>query len=339
MLHTYTIKKILPDLIVCLFVLNLAVTAGAATLTWSGGGADDLASTPGNWFGAVSPHHADAVIFDSTSSGNCTWDLNITLSSFNIHPGYTGTVTIDAGLIINNGVTWTGEGGDTLSSNPANWSGGAAPQDGDHIDFDGIKDCLWDLDISPASLTMGPGFTGSVTLITDLSIAGDLSVEGGLLNAHDNALRTNGDLLIGVDGTLYATSSLIQVNGDWINKGAFDSGTSTVMLGGSHQTVYGDNTFYNFVKTAVSAATLNVEAARTQKILNNLTLQGTAGHLLVLRSTESETSWFIDPVSTRNISYADIRDMKNINQIGVAADNSHNSGNNSNVSFDINQCM
>jgi hypothetical protein len=336
----YYIEKILSAFIVCLFVLNLTLNASAATLVWSGEGTDDLASNPVNWSGSVAPQRGSDVAFDSTSSRNCTWDLNVTVSSFNINPGYTGAVSIDAGLTIDNGFTWTGEGSDDLASNPANWTGGTVPRDGDNIDFDeGMKDCLWDLGISPASLKMGDGFTGTVTLITGLSIAGDLSIEGGFLNSNDNALIVDGDLLIGLNGTLYAASSIVQIKGDWINRGAFASGTSTVILNGTNQSVYGDNTFYNLIKTSASADTIYFEAARTQTILNNLTLKGAAGNLLLLRGTESETFWFIDPGSTRNISYTDIKDMKNINQVGAVSDHSNNSGNNSNVYFDIDQCM
>lgn len=339
MLQKCCIKKILPVFIVCLFVLNVVTTASAATLVWSGGGADDLASNSFNWTGSVSPQIRDAVIFDSISSKNCTWDLNITLSSFNINPGYDGTVTINADLAIDNGFTWSGEGGDNLASNPANWSGGATPQEGDNIILDGINGCLWDLNISPASLRLGQGFTGTVTLITAMSIAGDLSIEGGTLNLNDNALSADGDLLIGLNGTLYAASSIVRVKGDWINRGAFISGTSTVVLIGTNQTVYGDNTFYNLVKTSDSVDTIYFEAGRTQTILNNLTLKGTSDNLLLLRGTESGTFWFIDPGSTRNISYADIMDMINVNQVGITTDNSHNSGNNSKVYFDIDQCI
>jgi len=339
MLPKLDARRILPAVVACLFMINAAATAGAATLIWSGRGADNLASNPVNWTGVVSPQSGDAVIFDSTPSNNCTWDLNITLSSFNIGPGYAGAVTIDAGVTVDNGFTWTGEGSDNLASNPSNWSGDAVPKDGDNIDFDGMKDCLWDLDISPAFLRMGPGFTGLVTLITDLSIAGGLSVDGGFLTLNNKALRVDGDLLIGLNGTFYAASSVIYLKGDWINKGTYDSGISTVILNGANQTVYDNNTFYNLVKKSDSADTLYFEAGSAQTILNNLILKGTAGNLLFLRSTVSGKFWHFGPGSTRDISYADIRDMKNVNQVGVAADNSINSGNNGNVHFDIDQCI
>jgi len=339
MLYKSCIKNLFPGFFVCLLVFTAAPSTGAGTFVWSGSGTDNLASNPANWTGSVSPQNGDAVAFDSTSSMACIWDLNITVSSFNINPGYTGTVTIAADLTIDNGITWAGEGGDNLASNPANWSGGNTPQDGVNIDFDGMSDCLWDLDISPASLKMGSGFTGTVTLLRDLSISGYLSIEGGSLNLNDKALNTDGHLLIGPEGALYASSSTIRVNGDWTNMGTFDPGASTLILGGTDQTVYGDNAFYNLVKTSDSADNLYFEASRTQTVFNNLTLKGRAGTLLFLRSTVSGAFWSVDPAGSRYISYADIKDMNNANQAGVAADNSINSGNIINVYFDIDQCM
>lgn len=332
-------KKISLVFIACFFALISTSSAGASTLIWSGGDTGNLASSPGNWNGGVSPRSGDTVVFDITSSKNCTWDLDLTLSSFNINPGYTGTVTIAAGLTIDNGFTWTGDGGDYLASNPANWSGGTAPQDGDNINFEGINDCQWDLDISPASLKMAPGFTGTIRLTTDLSIAGNLSMEGGVLDLNKKALSVDGDLLIGFSGTLYATSSNIKVKGNWINNGAFDPGTSTVILNGANQIVYDNNIFYNLVKTTSSAGTLYFETGVTQTILNNLTLTGTAGRLLLLRGTAGGRQWYLDARGPRQIAFAGIMDLNSINPVNIDASDSADSGNNININFSGPDCL
>ncbi|MEW6600226.1 MAG: hypothetical protein AB1499_04590 [Nitrospirota bacterium] len=333
------IKKLLPNFIAFLLALSFTGAAGAATHIWSGGGAEELASNPGNWEGGVPPQSGSDVVFDDTSSKNCTWDLNITLSSFNISPGYEGSIIINADLVVDNPFTWTGAGGDTLASNPANWSGGAMPQSGDNLDFDGTKDCMWDLNISPGSLILDTGFSGTITLITYLSISGGLYIKGGLLDLNDKSLTVLGDIVIGPDGTLDATSSVIQLRGDWINSGVFIAGTSMVILNGPDQTIYGDNTFYNLVKTSAYGNTLYFESGRTLTVLNNLILTGTAGTLLSLRSSDNDTSWAIDPGGSRRISHTDIRDMRNINPVGLDAENSVDSGNTDNVYFDIDQCL
>ena len=323
----------------CLFLWSPLAGAGAATLTWSGGGTDTLASNPVNWSGNVSPQNGDDVIFDGTSTKDCIWNLDIALSSLNINSGYSGTVLLNSNLVIKEIITWTGGGTDTLASNPANWSGGVAPENGDNIVFQGTEDCLWDFTIAPSSLRLNPDFAGTVTLSTNLAITGNVSIEGGDFNLNDKALTVDGDLLIGPNGTLYATSSIIGVTGDWINRGAFVSGSSTVILISMNRTVYGNNTFYNLVKMTNSADTLYFEAGRTQVISNNLIVRGTSGHLLSLRSTMEGQQYSLNAQGTRNMSFVNIKDINNISSIIIDAADSEDGGNNTNINFGGDQCV
>ena len=71
----------------------VSVVAGS-TITWNGGGADTLASTPANWAGGIAPQTGDSVQFDATSTKNCDWDLDVELLNWNQTADYTGTVTI-----------------------------------------------------------------------------------------------------------------------------------------------------------------------------------------------------------------------------------------------------
>jgi hypothetical protein len=229
-------------------------------------------------------------------------------------------------------------GGDSLASNSANWSGGVVPQDGDDVDFNGTVDCVWDINVTPASLRLDPDYTGTVVLNTNMLVADNLSIEGGLLNLNDKALNVEGELSIGVNGTLYATSSIITVRGNWTNRGTFDYGTSTVILNGNDQTIYGDNTFYNLVKITTAACTLYFEAGSTQTILNNLVLQGASDNLLSLRSTQDVQYWYINPQGTRSVSFVEIKNMHNLSPIIVIITNSTDSGYNDNVHFG-NECV
>jgi hypothetical protein len=286
----------------------------------------------------MAPRNGDVAVFDNTSSKRCIWDLNVTLSSLSINTGYSGTVTIGANLTIW-GYAWTGGGGDNVASNPANWSGGIVPGNGDNIIFTGTEDCIWDLNITPSYLSLNSGFTGTVTLKNNLTITGNLSMEGGDFNLNDKALNVDGDLLIVPNGRLYATSSLIEVKGDWINRGTVVSGISTVVLSGMNSTVYGNNTFYNLVKITDAADFLNFEAGITQVIINNLTLRGISGNLLLLRSTVEGQQCSLDPRGTRHMSFVTIKDMNNINSITIDAADSEDGGNNSNINFGGEQCV
>ncbi len=92
-------------LLLILFLFGLPLSAHATTCTWNGGGADNLASNPGNWTGNVEPHDSDSVFFDSLSTKDCTWEAYLNPASLNLNPGYTGMVTLNSELMIIDNVT------------------------------------------------------------------------------------------------------------------------------------------------------------------------------------------------------------------------------------------
>jgi hypothetical protein len=318
-----------------MLLAGININANAATVTWTGAGIDNLASNPANWSGGIVPLNGDKIIFDSASSKDCTWNLTVSLASLSIKTGYTGKVSLpSASLTVLNPVFWTGAGADNLASNPANWSGGIVPQNGDEVVFDNTssKNCTWDINAVPDFISL-TGYTGTVTLNSGLTINGSLTIAAGLLDLNNKNLTINSYLLIISSGSLNATSSTITVKGNWANYNSFTPGTSTVILSGTNQTIYGNTTFYNLTKTVTSADTLYFKAGSTQIISNSLTLQGANGELLALRSTQDDSYWYIDPQGTHNTSFIDIKDLYNLSSTNIDAPDSVNSGNNSNVNF------
>ena len=85
----------------------------AATATWTGGGGDNNWSTAANWSDDTVPATTDAVIFDGTSTKDCTVDDVGTWSggTLNVNSGYTGTVTQNVNITTGNFTqavgTWT----------------------------------------------------------------------------------------------------------------------------------------------------------------------------------------------------------------------------------------
>ena len=331
-------------------VENMASGSSASssftTITWTGGGADELASTAANWSGNVAPQSGDEAVFNGTSSKNCTWDLNIILSSLNINPGYAGKITLEASLTISDEFIkfiWTGMGEDNLASNPANWSKNAVPEDGDEVVFTGgfLNNCVWDISVSLSSLIMETAYTGTVTLNNALSLSENLNISGGTLTLTGHDLNVEGYLLIAEGATLNASNSTITVRGDWLNRGNFNCGQSTVIMNGTGQSIYGDTVFYDLEKiSACPKDTLYFEAGSLQTILGRLMLTGGSGCLLALRSTVEGSQWYIDPQGTRNISFTSIKDMNNINFVDIIAMNSINAGGNGpGVKFGGSQCV
>lgn len=94
------VEKTAIFVLLSLFIFCLTLSADATDVKWNGGGADNFASNPANWAGGAVPHDDDAIIFDSTSIKDCTWDIYRLPASLSLNSGYTGTVTLNAELVI-----------------------------------------------------------------------------------------------------------------------------------------------------------------------------------------------------------------------------------------------
>lgn len=114
--HTSRFKKTVVLAIVLSYVLGLTfpasffvpvAQAAGATRTWDGGGADNNATTAANWSSDTAPTAGDLVVFDSTSTKNCTWNISAatTFASFSINSGYTGTISLSNSLTMTGAYT------------------------------------------------------------------------------------------------------------------------------------------------------------------------------------------------------------------------------------------
>ena len=89
-----------------------ATFSSSLTKVWDGGGADNNWSTAGNWNDNAVPGASDIVMFDGTSSKNCTIDGNISVAGVKIDATYTGTITQSAAKTVTVGTSgWTQAGG------------------------------------------------------------------------------------------------------------------------------------------------------------------------------------------------------------------------------------
>lgn len=76
------------------------------------------------------------------------------------------------------------------ASNPGNWQGNMMPAYGDNVVFStGAKNCGWDLSITPNSLSLNPGYTGRISLMTNnVQISDYLRVQSGTMDIAGNTL-------------------------------------------------------------------------------------------------------------------------------------------------------
>src|SRR3990167_2638708 len=97
-----------------------------ATVTWTGDGVGNLASTGGNWSNGTGLSSSDDAVFDGVTGGtpnkNCTWDVTTNCTSIDFQAAYSGNVTLTAQMQASAGaggyITWNGTG--TFDANGQN---------------------------------------------------------------------------------------------------------------------------------------------------------------------------------------------------------------------------
>ncbi len=141
---------------------------------------------------------------------------------------------------------------------------------------------------------------------TNVARNGSMLLNGSTVTVNGNLFIYDGGGNNGID----AGSATINVAGDWSNSDTFTAGTSTVILGGSGQLISGSTGFYNLTKMVSSADTLTFSAGSIQTIAGTVTLQGSTGQLLSLRSATPGSRWNLNLVAgaTKAISYVDVQD-------------------------------
>ncbi len=271
---------------------GIAVGAEAITLNGTGissGGALRNISGANSFSGTITLGSASSVAVDAGSlalSGVISGGSNsftktgpetLTLSN----TATVGNFTISAGTVaaasntINVGGTWSNSGTFTPSTSTLTLTGTSTFAD---------TTSLYNLTINGVGIT--------VTLGATLNVSNNLTITAGTLDVS-------------------ASNYAMNIGGNFSNAGTLTSRSGTTTFNGTNQTILGSVTFYNFVKTVVSAATLTFEAGSTQTINGTLTLQGAVGQLLSLVSSVTNSVWHINPISSRVVSYLNVKDSTN----------------------------
>lgn len=90
---------LLAKLIVVVALLG-GQTANAATRTWDGGGTTNNWSEAANWSQDTVPVSNDLARFDGTSTKDAVVDVNFSIFNFETVAGYTGTITLPDGILL-----------------------------------------------------------------------------------------------------------------------------------------------------------------------------------------------------------------------------------------------
>ncbi len=324
---------------------------GNNTLTLSGSSTQTLRSN-GSVFGAITLN-SNGGTYTLQDALTATGSMTFTKGTLDVSSG-NYSLTVKGHWLVSNG-RFNGRSGTVTFNAPSsqllNGSGSSF--------YNILHNAAGTLNLNTRSLTGSNMFTNSAgTLSTNnlsASFGGLVTISGGTytassaLQTFNDGLLINGGTFTGstgdmtasgvtlTSGTFTAPSGTFNVSGNWVQKSGFTftPGTNTVTLTGTNQTLSGSTTFYNLTKSVTAADTLTFEHGSTQTITNTLTLNGTDGNLLSLRSSQDGTEWDIDPQTTRTISYVDVKDSNNINatEIDCTSSNCTDSGNNTNWSF------
>jgi hypothetical protein len=188
------------------------------------------------------------------------------------------------------------------------------------------------LELAPPATVTQNFPAGAMTVQGNLSI-GDGSHYGTIsADANATALQVNGSVNINALATFVANhANALTVEGNWTNAGTFSAGVSTVQFASSNaQTVDNRNgSFATLISSNVSSAGLTfssgfnagrfildtngLAAAATVYFAGNATfgiatfaVNGTSAYPVVLNSTDTNTSWYLNNTSTNNVSHVQV---------------------------------
>jgi hypothetical protein len=202
--------------------------------------------------------------------------------------------------------------------------------------------------------------SAALFFVAPVSFGAGFTIAGATVTVANSAqLSTTGNLLLS-NGKLVANQSNIVVGGNWTNTtGTFTAGTSTVAFNGAAAQTINNNgqafavlidsntstggvTFassFTATSLTVNGATLAAATtiyfnANSTFTLTGLTLAGSSGKPVWIRSGTPTQPWFLNNTSTNTVSFVDVQDSSaNAGVTIVASSNSVDSGRNVNWTF------
>ncbi len=277
---------------------------GVNNITWNGNTDTDW-GTASNWSLGYVPNSTDNVtIPDVSLSNNHSPVLDINRTANNLTVDANGTVySTGLNLTVSNTFTLNGTlnllGSETITT-PSTNAG--------TVDYSG---------------TLGP-YTIKTWTYNNLTISGASTFTVGA------ALTIDGNLSIS-NGTFDATGETINLSGNWNRAGGnFTNTGSTVIFNGSGTSAISGSTTFESLSCTTAGKQINFTAGTTQIVNGTLTLTGTTGNEIKLRSTSSTVIWHIQVASPQTVTGVDVQDSDVAGTSGndITAISSINSGNN-----------
>jgi hypothetical protein len=134
-------------------------------------------------------------------------------------------------------VTWDNGSADGLWSTPANWSTDLVPEGSDVAFFDitSVTDCTIDTTVTAGSITIGAGYTGSITQSSNYAVllnSGTLYQTSGIFAAGSGSITVGGTFTLG-GGTFTTSSGYLDVNSTFtLSGGRLNAQSGTMYISG-----------------------------------------------------------------------------------------------------------
>ena len=276
---------------------NLKEWLGSAGTGWN---------TPGNWSGGSIPVAGQDVVIRNV--------LNQPVLDIATTPALT-SLTIDSGSTLS-------LNGNTLQATTFENQGTLKVSGGETV-------TNFTLDTDSGTVE----YSGTGNTIAAWGNYYDLVISGGT-RTLSGAVVLGGSLTISTGGTLNSSNQGITLAGNWNNSGTFVNTTSetvTFQNNSVNSIISGSTSFYNLaVPSAAAGKTILFEDGSTQTVRNDISINGTSGNEIILKSTNPGTQWTIqNDTSTQNISYINVTDSNVTGSGGdLLASSSTNGGNN-----------
>ncbi|MCC9656619.1 cadherin domain-containing protein [Rhodopirellula halodulae] len=268
----------------------ITVNPGQTLFVWDGGGATNDWTDADNWNHDLVPEADDIVVFNATSTKDSTLDAAFAgaISEIQVNAGYTGTLTFDRtltntgdlliadGTVDTNGQNVDTEGfinitGGTLTIDGSTLnlgddfihSGGTLNTNGSTLYFDGTGDRS--LQTSAQIDNIEIDHVGTLTLLSDLSFAGDFT--------HSQGTVDFGGHEVSVSGT---SGQIVDASGITFDDFEFNNSNTVTIVGGLD--IDGDLTYTNAVTINGAGVTASGNVATLDSAWSGtsvLTLDGT----------------------------------------------------------------
>jgi len=168
--------------------------------------------------------------------------------------------------------------------------------------------------------------TSSVTRVPATSVSSVALSNTGKITLT-GALVVSGAVTIG-SGTVLTQGQALTVGGSFSNAGTFTSSALVTLNTSAACVIVGANTFSALtIAPASGGKTVTFPASTTQTITNGLTLTGSRGNVVTLRSSSSGTRFTLTPNGSKSATWLDVKDS--LASSTITADNTIDSGNNS----------